>query len=86
MGTKLAPNYTNLFKGNFEGKFVYTYKDKSACWKIFSDDIFLLWTLGRDKLTEFIQFLNMCPPNNQIYHRDFRHTSMFSPYTGNQIR
>ena len=45
MGIKLAPSFANLFLGNFEEKYVYTYI-KSLIWKRFIDDIFFIWTRG----------------------------------------
>ena len=48
MGTKLAPSFTNLLKGNFEDKYVYTYKP--LIWKRFIDDIFSFGPFGQDEL------------------------------------
>ena len=63
MGTRLAPSYANLFMADFEDKFVYTYPDQPRWWKQYIDDIFLLWTLGREKLDKFITHLNNCHPS-----------------------
>ena len=58
MGIHLAPSYANLFMSDFEDKFFYTYREQPLWWKQFIDDIFMLWTHGRDKLNEFITCLN----------------------------
>ena len=60
MGTKLAPSYANIFMGDFEEKHVYTYPHQPLWWKRFIDDIIMIWTVGLEKLNEFIQHLNSC--------------------------
>ena len=62
MGTQLAPSYANLFMADFEDRYVYTYTDQLYWWKRYKYNIFLLWTLGRDKLDTFINYLNQCHP------------------------
>ena len=58
MGTRVTPTLTNMFMGNFERQHVYTYKLQPLIWARFKDDIFLLWTHGREKLDQFIHHLN----------------------------
>ena len=58
MGTKVAPSYANLFMADFEETYVYTYRQKPLLYKRFIDDIFMIWTHGREALTEFITYLN----------------------------
>ena len=58
MGTKLAPSFANLFMGDFEDKFVYTYPKQPFIWKRFIDDIFLIWTYSEQELNDFIAHLN----------------------------
>ena len=58
MGTKLAPSFANLFMGDFEEKFVYSYPIQPFIWKRFIDDIFIIWTYGEDELRKFIEYLN----------------------------
>ena len=60
MGTKLAPSFANLFMGDFEDKYVYTHPTQPLMWKRFIDDIFIIWTHGKEKLDIFIQHLNLC--------------------------
>ena len=68
MGTKLAPSFANLFMGDFEEKFVYTYKLQPFLWKRFIDDIFIIWTHGAEELSNFVSHLNSC-------HRTIKFTS-----------
>ena len=44
MGTKLALSFANIFMGDFEDKFIYSYPVKPLIWKRFIHDIFLIWT------------------------------------------
>ena len=60
MGTKLAPSFANIFMGDLEEKFVYTYKLKPLIWKRFIDDIFFIWTYGDEELNDFVTHLNTC--------------------------
>ena len=43
MGTKLAPNYANLFMTDFENQHVFTWKQQPLYYCHYIDDIFLLW-------------------------------------------
>ena len=62
MGTKLAPSYANLLMTKFEDKYVCTYPLKPQLWKMFIDDIFLIWPHGINSLTKFIEHLNTVHP------------------------
>ena len=59
MGTKCAPNYANIFMGDFESKHIYLrIKDKSLLSYRFIDDIFLIWTSSTNQLDIFLQEIN----------------------------
>ena len=58
MGTRVAPTLANLFMGHFEEKFVFSQNPQPLVWVRFIDDIFLIWTQGRESLDNFIQGLN----------------------------
>ena len=58
MGTRMAPLYANLFMGAFEENALHGAPHKPLLWWRYIDDIFLIWTHGHDKLTEFISTLN----------------------------
>ena len=60
MGTKLATSFANIFMGDFEDKFVYSYPVKPLIRKRFIDDIFFIWTYGDNKLKDFVTHLNNC--------------------------
>ena len=48
MGTKEAPSTANSFMENFEGKYVYTYRDPPHSWGRLIDDILMIYTLGME--------------------------------------
>ena len=58
MGSKSAPSVACLFMGDFERKYVYTYRYQPLLWLRYVDDIFYAWQYGEDNLTDFITYLN----------------------------
>ena len=68
MGTKAAPGYAINSMGKFEAKFVYTYPKQPLLYLRFIDDIFIIWTHGRDSLMEFIDHLNNCSDSIKFTH------------------
>jgi hypothetical protein len=60
MGTRVAPSFANIFMADFESKWVYSYPQQPSLWLRYIDDIFMVWTHGRDALDEFLNHLNTC--------------------------
>ena len=58
MGTRMAPNYANLFMGELEQELLDTYPKKPLVWYRYIDDIFFVWTHGREELDKFLKFCN----------------------------
>ena len=59
MGTKCAPNYANLFMGDFENKFIYPLiRTYSVLYLRYIDDIFMLWKGSKEQLDNFINAIN----------------------------
>ena len=58
MDTATGPNYANLFMDRFETKALSNWPLKPLIWLQFINDIFMIWTHGKDNLTEFITYLN----------------------------
>ena len=50
-------------KSRFEANFLITQNLKPWLWLRYSDDIFLVWTHGEEKLHDFISCLNEFNPN-----------------------
>ena len=58
MGTSMAPSYANLYMGKFEQQAIDNSLPKPFIWWRFIDDIFMIWTHGRECLKAFINYLN----------------------------
>ena len=63
MGTKMAPNYANIFMGEFEKQAIANYHLKPLVWLRFIDDVFMIWTHGQEELDKFVQYLNQIKPS-----------------------
>ena len=58
IGTRMAPTYAIIYMHILETKFLNTSPLRPLVWWRFIDDAFAVWLHGRDKLEEFILFLN----------------------------
>ena len=58
MMTSCAPSLANLFKGRFDKNFIDNYHLKLLLWLWFIDDIFHVWTHGKDEFNQFVQSTN----------------------------
>ena len=66
MGTKSAPNFSNVFMGYFEKRFVYNskwFKRFIKSWWRYIDDIFMLWKGPKNHLEDFLSYLNEVNPS-----------------------
>ncbi|XP_039261676.2 uncharacterized protein LOC120337843 [Styela clava] len=62
MGTKLAPKYANIFMANLESNLLDKTPLKPQYYCRFIDDCFLIWTHGKEKLSEFVTLANSLHP------------------------
>ena len=62
MGTKLAPNYANLFMANLESKSIFTHNKLPVFYRRYIDDIFFVWNHDPLELDTFIDYLNTIHP------------------------
>ena len=63
IGTKCAPTYAGIFMDKVETEFLETQTDK-LFWSVrYIDDIFFIWTHGKEKLKIFLEDLNKFHPN-----------------------
>ena len=64
MGTKMAPSFANIFMGALEQTLLSSSPNHliPLLWKRFIDDIFLIWTHGKESFLSFIQHLNSFHP------------------------
>ena len=58
MGTRVAPNFANIFMSDFEDKHIYSYHKQPLVWLKFIDDIFFIWEDGQESLDVFLKHLN----------------------------
>ena len=49
MGTRMAPNYAIIFMHSVEQEILKNAKLKPMIWWRFIDDVFIIWTHGKDK-------------------------------------
>lgn len=62
MGKKFAPSYANIFMAQWEKDILQRSTLKPGTWNRFLDDVFLIWTQGRETLEQFFTFLNSDNP------------------------
>ena len=58
MGTRMAPNYAIIFMHSVEKEILKNAKIKPRIWHHFIDDVFIIWTYGKEKLEEFLNYIN----------------------------
>ena len=58
MGTRMAPNYAIIFMHSIEKEILKNAKLKPRIWHHFIDDVFIIGTYGKEKLEEFLNYIN----------------------------
>ena len=60
MRSRCSKNYSNIYMAKWEQKFVYetAFWRYIRCWLRYIDDIFMIWVGSRQKLNEFLKYLN----------------------------
>ena len=53
IGTRMPPNYANIFMHYWETDFLTSYPNQPKIWLIFIDDIFMIWKDGEQHLRRF---------------------------------
>ena len=68
--TKFAPPYACIFMDQVETEFLETPKDKLLVWFFrYIDDVFFIWTHGKEKFSLFLEDLNKFHPNIKFTHK-----------------
>ena len=62
MGTPVAPTYSNIFMGWLEQQILDTFTHKPIIYLRYLDDIFIIWTHGKELLDQFITHANQFHP------------------------
>ena len=63
IGTKMAPNFSNVFMDKLERSFFQNCSQLPSVWWRYIDDIFAIWPWGEDSLIDFMTRLNAFHPN-----------------------
>ena len=64
MGSKCSGSYADTFMGKFEGDHIYPrIEGKHLCYTRFKDDVFLIWTDGKESLLKFFEEINQVHPS-----------------------
>ena len=58
MGTKMAVAFANIFMGKVESQILNRSAQKPLAWKRYIDDIFSIWKINKDNVTQFIEQAN----------------------------
>lgn len=62
MGTKMAVAFANIFMGKVESQILNQSAQKPLAWKRYIDDIFSIWNINKDEVTQFIELANSHHP------------------------
>ena len=63
IGTKFAPSYACIFMDQLKSKFLQTQKFQPLVWFRYIDDIFFIWTRGKNSPKNFMMEFNNFNPN-----------------------
>ena len=77
IGTKFAPPYACILMDQVETEFLEMQKHKSLVWFRYIDDVFLIWTHGKEKLSSFLEDLNKFHPNIKFSHETNKESIYF---------
>lgn len=66
MGSKMAPQYANLFMADLEDKFLNSIQQKPYRYYRYIDDIFMIWTEGEENLNQFFSLINTFHPSIKL--------------------
>ena len=68
MGTKMAPAYANLFMGKLEEHLLHLAQKHIHTWKIFIDDIFIIWTGTKSEFEQYMHTINQIHQTIKFTH------------------
>ncbi|XP_064468622.1 uncharacterized protein LOC135381512 [Ornithodoros turicata] len=81
MGTKMAPNYANIFMGKLETCFLSRCHIRPFLYKRYIYDIFIIWDNTESSLLEFIRDFNNAHPSINFTHNYSTTTTNFLDVT-----
>ena len=77
IGTKFAPPCACIFMDELENKFLQSQSLQPLVWLRYIDDIFFIWTHGKDKLEKFLDDLNRFNNNIKFTHESSKENVTF---------
>ena len=77
IGTKFAPPCACIFMDELETKFLQSQSLQPLVWLRYIDDIFFIWTHGKDKLEMFLDGLNRFNNNIKFTHESSKENVTF---------
>ena len=81
MGTRIGPNYANIFMGLLESRFLDTQNLKPLYYKMYIDDIFMIWQHSETELLTFIEAFNLAHSSISLSHFYSRRSVSFLDVT-----
>ena len=81
MGTRIGPNYANIFMGLLESRFLDTQNLKPLYYKRYIDDIFMIWQHSETELLTFIEAINLAHSSISLSHSYSRRSVSFLDVT-----
>ena len=58
MGTKMVVAFANIFRDEVETKILNQSALKPLFWERYVDDVFSIWNMHKDQVTQFIELAN----------------------------
>ncbi|CAN7976810.1 unnamed protein product, partial [Ixodes persulcatus] len=68
MGTKMAPNFANIFMGDLESTFLASCPLQPMFYRRYIDDVFFIWSHAENELLKFIADFNSAHPSIRFTH------------------
>ena len=62
MGTKMAPNFANLYMAYFEKEYIFNYRIQPLYYRRYIDDVILIWPSTLEELQRFQEHVNQVHP------------------------
>ena len=91
MGIRFAPSFADIFMAKWEKDALRKYPLEPLFFGRFLDDIFMIWTHGRQKFDEFFNILNNHHPTIKLKATisdtevNFLDTTVYKPYPNNNV-
>lgn len=90
MGTKMAPNFANIFMADFEEKYILQRDNKPLFYRRYIDDVFIIWTDSEEDLQQLVADINKCHPTikmtSEISKKSISYLDLDITIQGNRLQ